>query len=61
MFVGVDALDKFAFPWMESFSSYQIYEPAEPELILRIVHKSELESFENVPQSDPLSPVQLAK
>jgi hypothetical protein len=34
---------------MESFPSYEIYEPAEQELILRMGHKSELESFENVP------------
>jgi hypothetical protein len=55
MFVGVNTLDKFAFPWMENFSSYQIYEPAEQELILRMVHKSELESFENVPPSPPVT------
>jgi len=34
---------------MESFPSYKIYEPAEQELILRMGHKFELESFENVP------------
>jgi len=38
---------------MESFPSYEIYEPAEQELILRMGHKSELESFENVPRSRP--------
>jgi hypothetical protein len=46
---GVNALEKFAFQWTESFPSYKIYEPAKQELILRMGHKSELESFENLP------------
>ena len=54
---GVNALEKFAFPWMESFPSYKIYEPAKQELILRMGHKSELESFENVPPPLPEWPI----
>ena len=51
LFVQVNASEKFAFPWMESFPSYKIYESAEQELILQMDYKSELESFENVSPS----------
>jgi hypothetical protein len=51
---GANALENFAFPWMEIFPSYKIYESAEQELILQMGHKSELESFENVPPRPPM-------